>query len=234
MPTVRVNWQELKGRQLETIWGARFTVVRVTNKHVTIRPERGRRTYTLSIPDELERGVAVYAGVPVLPPPAELSHIGVRPILLSYVWGVLKAVLVDGLGARTIGEIRREDFEGFWQITGLPDMDESYVEEGDGAPEVQIWAPTRGSMWGSYQIGLSNGSLHGDTRDFGGELILVFGYEGTDEMEPASGGGWMRLIGRETLEGEFIGTLGRFTAEREKIKAKPAKRSKRPPHSHRI
>ena len=233
MPTGRVNWQELKGRQLETITGARFTVVRVSNKRVTIRPERGTRTYALSVPDELERGVAIYAGVPVLPPPAELSHIGVRPILLSYVWGVLKAVLVDGLGARTVGESRREDFEGSWQITGLPDMDESYVEEGEGAPGVQIWVPTRGNIWGSYQIGLSNGSLHGDTREFGGELILVFSYEGTDEMEPASGGGWMRLIDRETLEGEFIGTLGRFTAGREKAKTKSTRRSKRPSLSHR-
>ena len=40
-----------------------------------------------------------------------------------------KAVLVDGLGARTVGESRREDFEGSWQITGLSDMDESYVED---------------------------------------------------------------------------------------------------------
>ncbi len=43
MPTVRVNWQQLKGRQLETTTGAYFTVVRVTAAHLTIRPRRGSR-----------------------------------------------------------------------------------------------------------------------------------------------------------------------------------------------
>jgi len=50
MPTVRVNWQQLKGHQLETITGAYFTVVRVTATNVTIRPQRGSRNYALSIP----------------------------------------------------------------------------------------------------------------------------------------------------------------------------------------
>ncbi len=227
MPTVRVNWPQLQGCQLETVTGARFRVVRVTKKHVTIRPERGTRTYALSIPDELERGVAVYARLPALPPPAELSHIGVRPILLSYAWGVLKAVLIDGLGARTVSESRPQDFAGVWQITDLLDLDESYVEEEDESPSLQLWAPTRGNIWGNYQMGLSNGSLSGDAREFGGELILVFGYEGVDEMEPASGGGWLRLLDQATLEGEFMGALGRFTARRAPAKKPLGKNRKR-------
>jgi hypothetical protein len=47
--------------------------------------------------------------------------------------------------------------------------------------------------------------------------VVIFGYEGVDEMEPASGGGWMQLLdaARGTLEGEFLGALGRFTARRQ-------------------
>ena len=112
MPAVRVDWQQLKGRQLETTTGAYFAVVRVTDTYVTIRPQRGSRNYALSIPGELERGVAVYAGTPIFPKPAELGRIGIRPILASYAWGVLKAVLVDGIGLHAVPKIRLKDFAG--------------------------------------------------------------------------------------------------------------------------
>ncbi len=53
MPTVRVNWQQLKDRQLKTATGAYFNVVRVSATHVIVRPQRGTRNYALSIPGEL-------------------------------------------------------------------------------------------------------------------------------------------------------------------------------------
>src|SRR5207245_2792248 len=107
---------------LETTTGAHFAVVRVTDTHVTVRPQRGARNYALSIPGELERGVAVYAGTPVFPTPAELGRIGIRPILASYAWGVLKAVLVDGIGLRAVPRIVLKDFAGAWAITEAPSL----------------------------------------------------------------------------------------------------------------
>jgi len=227
MLTVRVNWQQLKGRQLETTTGAYFTVVRVTATHVTIRPQRGSRNYALSIPDELEPGVAVYTGAPVFPTPAALRLIGVRPILTSYAWGVLKAVLVDGIGLQTIRKVALKDFAGLWHITEMPDTDEAYMKAGLGPPSMQIHAPVSKHLWGQYQIGLSAGSLQGDLREFGGEQVVIFGYMGMDEMDPVSGGGWMRLLDADTLEGEFMESVGRFTARREKAKSKLRQRSRR-------
>lgn len=227
MPTVRVNWQQLKGCQLATTTGAYFTVVRVTATHVTIRPQRGSHNYALSIPGELERGVAVYASTLAFPAPAELRFIGVRPILASYAWGILKAVLVDGIGLQTLHKAKLKDFAGLWQIADMADMDEAYLEEGLGEPSMQIQASASSHyLRGQYQVGLSVGRLEGELREFGGEQVIIFGYEGMDEMGPVSGGGWLRLIDLETLEGEFMGVLGRFTANRGKAKRVPAKRSR--------
>jgi hypothetical protein len=227
MPTVRVNWQQLKGCQLETTTGAYFTVVRVTATHVTIRPQRGSRNYALSIPGELERGVAVYAGAPVFPTPAAMRLIGVRPILTSYAWGVLKAVLVDGIGLQTIRKVALKDFAGLWHFTEMPDLDEAYLKAGLGPPSMQLHAPASKRLWGQYQIGLSAGSLQGNLREFGGEPVVIFGYAGMDEMEPVSGGGWLRLLDADTLEGEFMESVGRFNARREQAKSGPRRRSRR-------
>ncbi len=51
-------------------------------------------------------------------------------------------------------------------------------------------------------------------RSFGGETIVVFGFDGSDEMERASGGGWMRLREDGKLEGEFVNHLGKFVGKR--------------------
>jgi hypothetical protein len=76
-------------------------------------------------------------------------------------------------------------------------------------------------LWGQYQIGLSAGSLQGELHEFGGEQVLIFGYEGMDEMAPASGGGWMRILD------EFMGSLGHFTASASQLKKLSAKARKR-------
>ena len=227
MPTVCVNWQQLKGRQLETTTGAYFTVVRVTATHVTIRPRRGSRNYALSISGELERSVAVYAGAPVFLTPAELRLIGVRPILTSYAWGILKAVLVDGIDLQAIQKVALKDFAGLWHLTEMPDMDEDYLKAGLGPPSLQLHAPASKHLWGQYQIGPSAGSLQGGLREFGGEQVVVFGYTGMNEMKPASGGGWLRLLDADTLEGEFMENVGRFTARGEQAKSRPRQRSRR-------
>jgi len=212
---VRVNWTDLVDRQLQTATGAPFTVVRVSATHIAVRPKGSRRDYALSIPRELEPAVGVYAAGN-LPAPAELRRLGVRPVLTSYAWGILKAVVQDRIGVRTVLRAKVKDFVGTWVVSGVEDMgDEDWRSESEVA-FIRLEAPRgSGGLSGEYEIGLSSGRIDGDLREFGSELVVVFGYEGLDEMDPASGGGWLQLLDNATLEGEFIGALGRFTAKRQ-------------------
>lgn len=120
-----------------------------------------------------------------------------------------------------------KDFAGLWHFTELPDLDEAYLKAGLGPPSMQLHAPASKHLWGEYQIGLSADSLQGDLREFGDELVVVFGYSGMDEIDPVSGGGWIRLLDADTLEGEYLGNVGRFTATRKQARSKVRQRSQR-------
>jgi hypothetical protein len=63
----------------------------------------------------------------------------------------------------------------------------------------------------------------GAVRSFGGEHILVLGFESMDEMDMESGGGWLRLRDDGLLNGEFVNHLGRFVAQR--MKRRSSKKS---------
>ena len=211
---VKVNWTDLIDRQLQTATGAPFTVVRVSATHVAIRPKGGRRDYALSIPRELEPAVGVYAAGN-LPAPGELRRLGVRPVLTSYAWGILKAVVQDRIGVRAVARAKLKDFVGTWVITDMADMGDEYWADQQGEPYMRLEVPRgEAGLWGEFEIGLSSGSIEGDPREFGGEPVVIFGYDGMDEMDPSSGGGWLQLLESGTLEGEFMGPLGRFSAKR--------------------
>ncbi len=229
MATIKVTWNELVGRQLQTATGAPFKVVRVSATHVAVRPQRGTRDYALSISRELEPAVAVYAAGN-LPAPADLRRLGVRPVLTSYAWGILKAVLQDRIGVRTVRRAKLKDFAGTWVITGMADMGDDYWDGEPEEPVIRLQISRGGQgLWGEYLIGLSSGDIDGDLREFGGEIVVVFGYDGVDEMDPASGGGWLQLLDalRGTLEGEFMGALGRFTAQRQSAQTRPSRATPR-------
>lgn len=215
MPNIRVNWNELNGRELKTVTGIPFKVVRVSATHVAIRPRHGARDYALSIARELEPAVSAYAESRRLPIPADLQILGVREVLLSYAWGILQAVVIDRIGLRIVRQWRPGDFAGEWRITSLPEMGNAYAALGQPEPALSIqYLPGQTGFSGKFDIGLSSGSVAGDLREFGGESIVIFGFEGMDELEPVHGGGWLRLSDTDALEGEFIGGLGPFTAVR--------------------
>ena len=219
-PMIRVIWTDLVDRLLQTATGAQFKVVRVTDTHVSIRPLNGRRDYALSISRELEPAVAVYSAGN-LPAPADLRRLGVRPVLTSYAWGILKAVVQDRIGVRTVRRAKLKDFTGTWFITDMDDMGEDYWAGEPDAPLIRLEVPRGGMrLWGEYVIGLSSGGIDGDLREIGGETVVVFGYDGMDEMDPSSGGDWLQLLENGTLEGEFMGALGRFRAARQQPKPK--------------
>ena len=74
---------------------------------------------------------------------------------------------------------------------------------------------------------MSSSAIDGDLREFGGEPVVVFGHDGMDEMDPSSGGGWLQLFESGTLEGEFMGPLGRFSAKRKSPIKKTVKKPRR-------
>ena len=152
MASPAVDWPRLKGQRLQTISGARFMVVRVTDQFVTIRPESGTRNYALRIADELGPLVAAFATSGHLPKPAELARLSVRPILASYAWGVLRAVLVAGASSFTPQPVADADFAGLWQIIDLPDLGPGYFEPEAGTPRLQIVTPNRERLRGNFRL----------------------------------------------------------------------------------
>ncbi len=50
--------------------------------------------------------------------------------------------------------------------------------------------------------------------------MLLFAYDGNDEMDEVKGAGWLQLKDREHLIGEFVSTYGRLTAERDQAEFK--------------
>jgi hypothetical protein len=207
-----IDWPRLKGQTLQTISGTLFTVVRVTDKYVTVRPESGTHNYALLIVQELEPNVANFAATGQLPKPAELARLGVRSIMTSYAWGVLHAVLVQDMAQVVCLPIVDTDFAGVWRIIDLPALGPGYFEPEAGTPWLRIGEPNRGRLRGDYRIGLEEGALTGRLRTFGGERIWVFQYDGV-EGGSDYGCGWARLLSPTALEGEFIDGVGRFVAE---------------------
>lgn len=114
---------------------------------------------------------------------------------------------------------------GRWRIVSMPEL-EGYLELGEEPPYLRLKVSQPGSVYGDYAYGLSGGRLDGADREFGGERILVFGYEGWSEMDSESGGGWLRLTGPDALEGEFVNVSGVFQAEREKARKPRGRRGK--------
>ena len=188
-----VDWTQLVGRSLQTTTGARFTVVRVTARAVTVRPEKGSRDYPLSIPNELERAVAAYKKGHFFPSPADLQGAGFSAILSSYAWAVLRAMLIAEPQENS-GRIafQEKDLVGYWRITTL-EIGDFYVAQGDKPPFVSFNKVSYGSLPGEYYFGLSSGRLAGHLREFGGEQVLLFNFAGSEEMDQVTGAGWAQL-----------------------------------------
>src|SRR5262249_12430098 len=90
------DWSHLLGRTFHTIQGAPFTVVNVTEKSLLIQPAGGRRRYDIAIANELERTLTAYAEGRFFPKPTDLLSVGVRHERNSYVWGIARALVVEG------------------------------------------------------------------------------------------------------------------------------------------
>jgi hypothetical protein len=94
-------------------------------------------------------------------------------------------------------------FIGTWHIHEMSVWDADYLNL-----EVQAYVEVRPDNLGHFQFGLVSGQIDGYLDGSGEDQRFVFTWEGGDDTNPASGGGWMRLSGPGEIEGVIKLHLG--------------------------
>jgi hypothetical protein len=101
---------------------------------------------------------------------------------------------------------------GLWHIYEMEMWDESYFNM-----EVQAYIEIDEQGCGDFQFGLVTGQIDGELISDNSNLKLDFTWEGSDECDPASGSGWLKLKDKNKLEGKIKfhgGDSSMFLAER--------------------
>lgn len=89
-------------------------------------------------------------------------------------------------------------FKGKWHIFEMEGWDEDYFNM-----EIQAYIEIKSDNLGIFQFGLVSGEIDGKVVNYPDGKRFEFTWEGNDECDPASGGGWIRLKDEDQLEGEF-------------------------------
>jgi hypothetical protein len=87
---------------------------------------------------------------------------------------------------------------GLWHIYEMEMWDEDYFNE-----ETQAYIEIAAENNGEFQFGLVTGAIDGDLEDSNGKERFVFTWDGSDEMDEASGSGWLQLSSKDEVEGLF-------------------------------
>lgn len=106
------------------------------------------------------------------------------------------------------------NFIGTWHIYEMEMWDEGYFNM-----EVQAYIKIVSNNKGNFQFGLVTGEIDGEVVSYGNEKRFEFTWEGNDECDPAFGSGWVRIKGKDVLDGEIRfhnGDSSTFLARREK------------------
>ncbi|HLL47358.1 MAG TPA: hypothetical protein VK399_11655 [Longimicrobiaceae bacterium] len=111
-------------------------------------------------------------------------------------------------------ELPRHDhsFIGTWHIYAMELWNAYYFNM-----EVQAYVEVRTDNLGDFQFGLVSGGLSGYLEGEPPRQRFSFTWEGNDEMDPASGSGWLRLKGDDEVLGLIrfhLGDRSRFKARR--------------------
>ena len=109
-------------------------------------------------------------------------------------------------------ETKVPDVTGTWHITEMEMWDEDYFNM-----EVQAYIRIEEGGTGDFQFGLVSGSIDGYVEQVGSGSRFTFTWNGRDEMDPVSGGGWLRPVGDGEAEGMIkfhMGDRSRLTARR--------------------
>jgi hypothetical protein len=85
---------------------------------------------------------------------------------------------------------------GLWHIYEMDMWDEDYFNM-----ETQAYIEITPQNGGEFQFGLVTGSIDGDLEDNNGKERFAFTWDGADEMDEASGSGWLQLSSKDEVEG---------------------------------
>jgi hypothetical protein len=102
---------------------------------------------------------------------------------------------------------------GLWHIYEMEMWDEEYFNM-----ETQAYIEIAPQNNGEFQFGLVTGSIDGYIEDNNGKERFAFTWDGADEMDEASGSGWLQFSSKEEVEGLFKMHGG----DRSTFKARPA------------
>ena len=89
-------------------------------------------------------------------------------------------------------------FAGKWHIYEMEMWGEDYFNM-----EVQAYIEIHSNQLGDFQFGLVSGQLDGKVVKDGRSERFEFTWDGSDELDPANGSGWIKLKGADEIEGEF-------------------------------
>ncbi len=87
-------------------------------------------------------------------------------------------------------------FVGKWHINEMEMWDEDYFNM-----ETQAYVEIKPNNKGEFQFGLVTGYFNGYLEQIGNIERFAFTWEGNDEMDDASGSGWMQIINENEVEG---------------------------------
>lgn len=102
-------------------------------------------------------------------------------------------------------------FIGTWHIYAMELWNNHYFDM-----EVPAYVEVRPDNLGAFQFGLVSGGLSGNLEGEPPRQRFVFTWEGSDEMEPVSGRGWLRLRGDD----EVLGLIDIHQHDRSRFKAR--------------
>lgn len=105
-------------------------------------------------------------------------------------------------------------FVGRWHITGMELWAEDYLNM-----ERQAFLEIRPDNSGEFQFGLVRGMMDGFLEGTPPKQRFAFTRDGTDEMDPVSGSGWMRLRSAD----EAVGLIKIHLADRSTFTARRAR-----------
>jgi len=102
---------------------------------------------------------------------------------------------------------------GKWQITHMDQWDQDFVDL-----EVSGHVTIRKDGTGGFQFGAVQGEIDCRIDDSGGSHLLAFTWDGSDECDPASGRGWVKVDGKQMVGHLFfhLGDDSGFTAKKTK------------------
>jgi hypothetical protein len=110
---------------------------------------------------------------------------------------------------------------GTWRITEMDQWDRDYMDA-----EVPAYITIEREGQGRFQFGYVSGELSGEMIDDFGMEHFSFDWEGNDEMDDASGSGWLRIVEKGRLEGKLRFQGGDSTKLVAELQAAPAGKRK--------